>query len=80
MSAIPENPKALLTRRATAEALTAAGFPVTFTTLATLACRGGGPEFQKFGPRPLYRWESSLAWAHGRLSKPVRSTSEYVAA
>jgi hypothetical protein len=70
----------LLTRKALAETLTAAGFPIAVTTLSTMATRGGGPEFQKFGPRALYRWGPSLAWAKGRLSKPIRSTSEAEAA
>ena len=38
---IPDNTDALLRRRPTAEALTAAGYPVRATTLATLAKRGG---------------------------------------
>jgi hypothetical protein len=67
---------ALLTRHQAAEALTEAGFPVSVTTLSTKATRGGGPEYLKFGPRTLYRWSSTLAWANGRLTAPRRSTSE----
>jgi hypothetical protein len=73
---IPADPEALLSRTDTAAALTAAGFPTSPATLATKATRGGGPPFQKYGSRPLYRWGASLAWAQGRLSKPRRSTSE----
>ena len=73
---IPENPNALLTRSETADALTEAGFPVKEGTLATKATRGGGPPFQKFGSRALYRWSDALLWATGRLSAPRRSTSE----
>ena len=77
---IPDNPNALLTRDQTAEALTAAGFPISPKTLATKATRGGGPEFQKFGSRPLYRWGASLRWAEARLAAPIASTSELDAA
>lgn len=80
MNKIPDSLDAKLTRKATAEALTAAGFPVSDKTLATMATRGGGPLFQKFGPKPLYIWGNSLEWAKSRLSKPVRTTSELEAA
>ena len=66
----------LLTRNAVAAMLTDAGFPVSPATLATKATRGGGPPFQYFGPRVLYRWGSALEWAHSRLSDPVSNTSE----
>jgi hypothetical protein len=72
---IPQDPDALLTRKATAEALSAAGFPVAPATLATKATRGGGPPFRRFGRIPLYRWGDSLDWAASRLSPPIRSTS-----
>lgn len=77
---IPNDPETLLTREATAEALTAAGFPTSKTTLATKAARGGGPPFRKFGPRALYQWGDALQWARSRLSAPMRSTSEADAA
>jgi hypothetical protein len=70
----------LLTRQAAAFALTDAGFPVSPATLATKATRGGGPPYQLFGRRPLYRWGDVLEWARGRLSKPVVNTSEAAAA
>jgi hypothetical protein len=70
----------LLTRACTAAALTEAGFPVSPATLATKATRGGGPPYQLFGRKPLYRWGAALAWARSRLSKPVTSTSEATAA
>jgi hypothetical protein len=69
-----------LTRQQLSARLTAAGYPTAVSTLATLATRGGGPAFQKYGSRPLYLWGPSLAWAKARLSKPVRSTSELWAA
>jgi len=73
---IPGHPNALLTRSKTADALTEAGFPVKEATLATMATRGGGPPYQRFGSRALYRWGDALLWAKGRLSAPRCSTSE----
>jgi hypothetical protein len=79
----PPESHALLTRDQTAAALVAAGFPIKAKTLATWASRppkGGGPKFERFGLRPLYRWGDALQWAQARLSKPVASTSEFDAA
>jgi hypothetical protein len=73
---MPYNTDTLLTREQAARALTEAGYPVATATLATKATRGGGPPFQLFGRRPLYRWGDSLAWALGRLSPQIGSTSE----
>jgi hypothetical protein len=73
---LPDNPDALLRRKATAKALTEAGYPVAAATLATKATRGGGPPYQLFGRVPLYRWGAALAWAQSLLSAPRRSTSE----
>ena len=70
------DPDALLTRRDTAAALRAAGFPVAEKTLATKATRGGGPPYRTFGPRALYRWGDALAWAKDCMTPPRRSTSE----
>jgi len=75
-TAIPERPDALLGRKATAKALTEAGYPVSEKTLATKAMRGGGPIYQVFGRTVLYRWCDALGWAEGRLSAPRRSTAE----
>jgi hypothetical protein len=80
MTTIPTDPDTMLRRRATAEALTAAGYPIREATLSTKAVRGGGPPFRLFGRVPLYRWGDSLAWANARLSPPRRSTSEADAA
>lgn len=76
MSAIPDRQDALLTREATAAALTEAGFPIKAKTLATKATRGGGPPYQKFSNRPLYAWGSAVAWAQSRLGPIVTSTAE----
>lgn len=69
-------PEVRLTRKAAAEALREAGFPVSPATLATKASRGGGPPFQRFGRVPLYRLSDLLDWAQSRLSPPLSSTSE----
>jgi hypothetical protein len=74
--AIPSDPEALLTRRVMAQALTEAGFPITKTTLATRATRGGGPPYRKFGPKPLYPWGLGLEWARAKLGPVISSTSE----
>jgi hypothetical protein len=76
---IPQDPNAWLGRKETAEALTEAGFPVKPATLTTKASRGGGPPYQLFGPRALYRWGTSLEWAQSRLSAPRRSAAEHAA-
>jgi hypothetical protein len=73
---IPDSLDALLERSETSKALTAAGFRVSGTTLATKATRGGGPPYRLFGRKPLYRWGDALAWARGRLSEPRCSSAE----
>jgi hypothetical protein len=80
MMSLSIHPDALLTRRAAAQALTEAGFKTAPSSLATLAVRGGGPQFRRFGRIPLYRWGDLLDWAQSRLSTPMRSTSEADAA
>jgi hypothetical protein len=73
-------PDTRLTRRQLAEKLSACGFPISPETLATWASRppkGGGPKFERFGLRPLYKWGDALAWAKSRLSRPVSSTAEF---
>src|SRR5438046_125942 len=72
-------PDNLLDRNSTAEALTHAGFRTAPSTLATKAVRGGGPPYQLFGRKPLYRWSDALEWARSRLSAPRRTTSEHAA-
>jgi hypothetical protein len=77
MTTIPEDPNARLTRDALAEALTAMGYPVKPATLATKATRGGGPPYQLFGARPLYKWSAALSWAEDRRSEPRSNSSEH---
>lgn len=69
-------PDDLLTRGPGAAALTAAGYPTATATLATKACRGGGPLYRVYSGRALYRWADLLDWAQSRTSAPRRSTSE----
>lgn len=76
MPSLHYNPDDLLTREATAAALSACGFPIRAKTLATKASRGGGPVFRTFGARVLYKWSDALAWAENRLSEPRSSSSE----
>jgi hypothetical protein len=64
-----------LERRDAAKFLTEHGFRVAAATLAKLAVLGGGPPYEKFGRRPLYRANQLLAWAHSRTTR-LRSTSE----
>jgi hypothetical protein len=78
MSQTEISPDARLGRKQTADALCAAGYPIAEATLASMASRGGGPLFSKFGPRVVYRWGDALEWAQRRLSSPVGSTSELV--
>lgn len=65
MPEIP-HPDSWLRRKALAEALSAAGYPIARETLATYASRGGGPEFHYSGRFPIYRWGHALAWAKTR--------------
>ena len=76
MAQVPDNPDAFLTRERTAQALTAAGYPVATKTLATKATRGGGPPYRLFSGRALYRWGDALEWARALTTPPRRSTSE----
>jgi hypothetical protein len=76
MTAIPDDPNALLTRDRLAQALTEAGYTIASPTLATKATRGGGPVYRLFNGRAIYRWADGLQWAESNASAPRRSTSE----
>lgn len=45
-------------------------------TLAKYASVGGGPRFRRAGRFPVYDTEDLDAWAAGKLSRVVSSTSE----
>jgi hypothetical protein len=67
-----------LRRRAAAEYLREErGIPCSEKTLAKFACIGGGPIYRRFGRIPLYLIADLDAYAEAKLSKPIRSTSEY---
>jgi hypothetical protein len=69
--------EAKLDRPQSAAALTAHGYKTTASTLATLASRGGGPPFSKFRSHVVYRWGDLLEWAESKLTRTVRTTSEF---
>jgi hypothetical protein len=71
----PLLPDTKLIRSEAAQALTENGFPTAHATLASMACRGDGPPFQKYGRRPIYTWSSLQEWAERRLSAPLANTS-----
>ncbi len=52
------------------------GLPCAKLTLQKLASVGGGPEFQKFGSRVVYRPDRLDAWIERKLGDPIASTSE----
>jgi hypothetical protein len=66
----------MLDRRQAAAFLTARGYRTAPATLAKLACIGGGPTFESFGRKPLYREADLLAWARAKTTGPRRSTSD----
>jgi len=69
---------AYLRRRAAAEYVRQRwGVPCSEKTLAKLACVGGGPTYRLFGRIPLYTHADLDEFALAKISKPVRSTSEY---
>jgi hypothetical protein len=65
-----------LGRKDAAQFLTDRGYKTAPATLAKLACIGGGPPFESFGRRPLYREADLLGWAQGRTTGLRRSTSD----
>jgi len=76
-----ENLPPRLRRRAASEYLWRKhGVKVAPTSLAKLACIGGGPPFQKDGPWPTYPVLGLDQYAKKRLSRLVSSTSELAAA
>ena len=66
----------LLGRREAAQFLTERGFKTAPSTLAKLACVGGGPNFISFGRRPLYAPDTLIDWAESRCTGLRRNTSD----
>lgn len=69
-----------LSRAEAAHFLTERGYRVAYATLNKYATIGGGPVFESFGRRPLYRAADLLAWVASKTSAPRRHTSEQHAA
>lgn len=65
-----------LSRHEAAGFLTLLGYPTAPAQLATLASKGGGPPYQKWGRVVIYSPSELRAWAEARRSMPRRSTSE----
>jgi hypothetical protein len=65
-----------LSRKEAAEFLTQSGYRTAPSTLAKLACLGGGPTYRCFGRKPLYTAGDLITWAEARCSEPKRSTSD----
>jgi hypothetical protein len=65
-----------LDRRQAAAFLTERGWKTAPSTLAKLACIGGGPPFRSYGKRPLHKGADLLAWAEARTTGPRRSTTD----
>ena len=76
--AIPMQLRKPRLRRREASEYLAFAHGITFapTTLAKLACVGGGPSFHKAGRWPLYPIAELDRWANARLGRLVSSTSE----
>jgi hypothetical protein len=68
--------KLFLDQNGAADLLNKLGLPIKPSTLATKACRGGGPAFHRFGKRRLYTPDELRAWADAVLGAPVRSATE----
>lgn len=68
------SPRALMNRAECAKLLSEAGFPTSRHTLASLASRGGGPPYRKYGRIVVYRWSDALNWAEARMG-PFRNTA-----
>ncbi|WP_064681270.1 hypothetical protein [Rhizobium bangladeshense] len=71
---------ALLRRAEAAAILQTAGYPISATTLATMASRGDGPLFKRFGRIPLYRHGDLMEWAEQRSTPFGHSVTECEAA
>ncbi len=67
-----------LTRSEAAAFLTERGYRVAYATLNKYASVGGGPVFESFGRRPLYKPADLLAWVASKTTPPRRHTSEQV--
>ena len=69
-------PKEYLSRPEAADYLTERGLPTTKNTLQKFACKGGGPPYELYGNRSVYRPPNLDSWVEQKLSTPKRSTSD----
>jgi hypothetical protein len=65
----------LLTRQQGAKALTMLGYRISAATLETMAVRGGGPPYRKWGRAVRIVWGDALDWAQARLSEPKANSA-----
>lgn len=70
------NQKFFTKKQASEYLTTTLGLPVAEKTLSKLISIGGGPEFQKFNKRVVYKQSSLDTWAESRLSQPHKNSSE----
>jgi hypothetical protein len=67
--------KEFLLRKEAAQYLSDRGLPTSPNTLQKYATVGGGPEYQKFGNRAVYKPTNLDKWAEQKLGAPRSSTS-----
>lgn len=72
----PIDPDARYTRKGSAKALTNNGYLTSEGSLMTMASRGGGPKFRKFGARVIYQGADLIAWAEARTSPPLTCSAD----
>jgi hypothetical protein len=69
--------KTFLSEDQASQYLKGRGLKVAPTTLRKKRCTGGGPEFQHFGPMPVYTPEGLDRWVDEKLTPPKRSSSDH---
>lgn len=79
LSTSPPAAKPLLRRAEAATYLQDRCGAFTVQTLATYACRGGGPKFRMLGRYPVYLPADLDEWLEQRLSAPVSRNAELAA-
>ena len=65
-----------LTRLEAAAFLSERGFRVAYATLNKYATLDGGPPYESFGRRPLYKPTDLLSWVASKTSGPRANTSD----
>jgi len=67
---MPDINERRLNRFQAADFLCRLGYRVAHATLSKYVTVGGGPEYEKFGRRPLYTEQGLLNWVRDRTTKP----------